>query len=199
MSAPLNRATQATSAKDVSADFEYAETVAERSVLCTRTTALAALVVWCCLAPAAWAQAGPAAGKAAAPQAQRKPLSLRQVKLTEKAKKYYVTAWGVEKLKVSYTSSGNLIRFSYRVADPERAKLLADKKATPYLLGQRSRALLHVPVMDKVGQLRQAATPQAGQEYWMVFSNKGNLIKPGDRVNVMIGAFHADGLVVEGS
>ena len=53
--------------------------------------------------------------------------------------------------------------------------------------------------MEKFGQLRQAATPQAGQEYWMVFSNKGNLIKPGDRVNVMIGAFRAEGLVVEGS
>ena len=174
----------------------------ERSVLCSRTTALAALVAWCCLASTAWAQSrpvapAPAAGKAAAPQAQRKALSLRQVKLTEKAKRYYVAAWGVDQLKVSYTASGNLIRFSYRVADPERAKLLADKKATPYLLGQRSRALLQVPVMDKVGQLRQAATPQVGQEYWMVFSNKGNLIKPGDRVNVMIGAFRAEGLVVE--
>ena len=205
MSAPCNAGDVG---KDVSADFEYAEATMERSALCTGTTALAALVAWCCLASAAWAQSSPAApapaaaaaaGKAAAPQPQRKPLSLRQVKLTEKAKNYYVAAWGVDKLKVSYTSSGNLIRFSYRVADPERAKLLADKKATPYLLGQRSRALLHVPVMDKVGQLRQAATPQAGLEYWMVFSNKGNLIKPGDRVNVMIGTFHADGLVVEGS
>jgi hypothetical protein len=30
-----------------------------------------------------------------------------------------------------------------------------------------------------------------------VFSNKGDLIKRGDRVNVAIGMFHADGLVVE--
>jgi hypothetical protein len=186
----------------MSTDFEYAETMTERSVLCTRTTALVALAALCCLASAAWAAApapAPAAAAGTAPQAQRKALALRQVKLTAKAKNYYVAVWGVDKLKVSYTSSGNLIRFSYRVANPERAKLLADKKATPYLLGQRSRALLQVPVMDKVGQLRQAAAPQAGQEYWMVFSNKGNLIKPGDRVNVMIGAFHADGLVVEGS
>ncbi len=99
---------------------------------------------------------------------------------------------------MSYTSSGNLIRFSYRVAEPERAKPLADKAATPYMFGQRSRAMLQVPVMDKVGMLRQAGTlPNAGQEYWMVFSNKGNLVKPGDRVNVGIGAFHADGLIVE--
>jgi hypothetical protein len=185
----------------------------ERRVLFTGRRALAALVASCCLVSPAWAQSASAARKPAArqpaataaaqkagsAQALHKPLALRQVKMTERAKTYYVAAWGVDKLKVSYTSSGNLIRFSYRVADPQRAKPLADKKATPYLLGQRSRALLQIPVMDKVGQLRQTGAPQAGQEYWMVFSNKGNHIKPGDRVNVMIGSFHADGLVVEGT
>ena len=59
------------------------------------------------------------------------------------------------------------------------------------------RALLQVPVMDKVGALRQSSAPESGREYWMVFSNKGNLVRPGDRVNVMIGQFHADGLLVE--
>jgi hypothetical protein len=127
----------------------------------------------------------------------RKRSPFRAQQMTHKAQQYYVTAWGVDKMKVSYTSSGNLIRFSYRVSDPERAKVLGDKRATPYLLGQRSRALLQVPVMDKIGMLRQTGTPQAGQEYWMVFSNKGNLVRPGDRVNVMIGAFHADGLMVD--
>jgi hypothetical protein len=118
-------------------------------------------------------------------------------KLTEKAKQLYAGVWGIDALKVSYTSSGNLIRFSYRVLDPVRAKPLADKKSTPYMLGQKSHALLQVPVMEKIGALRQAAPPEAGQDYWMVFSNKGHPIKPGDRVNVMIGSFHADGLMVE--
>jgi len=140
---------------------------------------------------------GIAAALTAAPSPARKVSPYRPEKITKSAKTYYVTTWGVDKLRVSHTASGNLIRFSYRVSDPARAKALGDKKATPYLLGQRSRALLQVPVMDKVGQLRQTGTPQAGQEYWMVFSNKGNLIKPGDRVNVMIGSFHADGLMVE--
>ncbi len=169
---------------------------------------LSGFAAGCLVASAAVAQSSPAgparavrsAASATDRAASRKTSPYRaSIKLTPKAKLYYLAAWGVDKLKVSYTSSGNLIRFSYRVSDPNRAKALADKKATPYLLGQKSRALLQVPVMEKIGQLRQAATPQAGQEYWMVFSNKGNLIKPGDRVNVMIGAFHADGLVVEGS
>jgi hypothetical protein len=117
--------------------------------------------------------------------------------MMHKAKNLYAGVWGVDTLKVSYTASGNLIRFTYRVIDPALAKPLADRNATPYLLGQRNRAMLSVPVMDKVGPLRQAEGLKAGQQYWMVFSNKGNLVKPGDRVNVVIGSFHADGLMVE--
>lgn len=170
--------------------------------------ALAALVC-CCLASAASAQVGTvtpaqaasptgAAGKAApAPQAQRRGSAFRQVKLTGKAKSYYLARWGVDRLKVSSTASGNLIRFSYRVAEPERAKVLGDKRFTPYMVSPRHGAVLQVPVMDKVGPLRQAMPPEAGKEYWMVFSNKGNFVRPGDRVDVLIGSFHADGLMVD--
>jgi len=117
--------------------------------------------------------------------------------VTASAKNYYEAVWGIDNLLVRRTASGNLIRFSYRVTDPARAKALGDKKATPYLFGQRSRAVLQIPTMQKVGQLRQTGAPEPGKEYWMVFSNKGNLVKPGDRVNVIIGSFHADGLMVE--
>jgi len=51
--------------------------------------------------------------------------------------------------------------------------------------------------MENVGQLRQSAPPEAGKSYWMVFSNKGRLVKRGDHVSVVIGAFHADGLMVD--
>ena len=146
-------------------------------------------------APMASASA-PRVGGASAPAA-RKVSPFHQQQFSTKAHHYYVANWGVDKLTVSYTASGNLVRFSYRVSDPERAGALSDKKNTPYLVGQRSRAVLQVPVMDKVGMLRQTAPPKAGQEYWMVFSNKGNYVKQGDRVNVIIGAFHAEGLVVE--
>jgi len=134
---------------------------------------------------------------AAAASAPHRSVASRQQRESTKAKNHYIAAWGVDKMKVSFTASGNLIRFSYRVAEPELAKILGDKKITPYMLSPRHAAVLQVPVMDKVGMLRQATTPQAGQEYWMVFSNKGNLVRPGDRVNVVIGAFHADGLMVE--
>lgn len=119
------------------------------------------------------------------------------VSVPERAKGYYRLMWGIENMVVRRTASDNLIRFSYRVADAQRAKALGDKQATPFLIDQRSHAVLQIPVMDKVGQLRQSGTPQAGREYWMVFSNKGNLVRGGDRVNVVIGSFHVEGLIVE--
>jgi hypothetical protein len=51
--------------------------------------------------------------------------------------------------------------------------------------------------MEKIGQLRQSAPPEVGRSYWMAFSNKGRLVKRGDRVNVVVGPFRADGLVVD--
>ena len=136
-----------------------------------------------------------------APAAPKSTTSARSshktANLTDKGTLHYAAQWGVDSLKATYTSSGNLIRFSYRVIDPKRAAPLADKKLTPYLYGPRSHAVLTVPVMEKVGPLRQAMAQQEGQEYWMAFSNKGQLIRPGDRVDVAIGPFRADGLRVD--
>jgi len=137
----------------------------------------------------------PAQLPAAAKIQKTSPYHLASV--PRRGQEYIQSAWGVNNLLVHITASGNLIRFSYRVTDPVRAKGLGDSHATPLMFGQRSHALLHIPVMDKIGQLRQTGVPVAGQEYWMVFSNKGNLVRSGDRVNVLIGSFHADGLMVE--
>jgi hypothetical protein len=117
--------------------------------------------------------------------------------LSEKARAYYPAAWGVDHLRATYTSSGNLIRFSYRVVEPKLAKALGDHESTPYLYAPRSHAMLSIPTMEKIGQLRQLGASEANKEYWMVFSNKGNLVRPGERVDVVIGKFHADGLLVE--
>jgi hypothetical protein len=146
-------------------------------------------------APAVPSEARESAGDAAPSAAKHSPY--RPMKITEKAKKQYLAMWGVDKLRVSSTNAGNLIRFSYRVEDPLLAKTLLDRSATPYMYSPKTQAVLQVPVMDKVGPLRQAMAPKAGQEYWMVFSNKGNLVRSGDRVDIRIGAFRADGLMVD--
>ena len=113
------------------------------------------------------------------------------------AQMYYQGVWGVDSLTVKYTESGEMIRFSYRVVDPEKAATLNDKKAEPSLIDPQAGVKLVVPQMEKIGKLRQSSTPISGKLYWMAFSNSGRRVRPGDRVNVEIGLFHAEGLVVE--
>jgi len=138
-----------------------------------------------------------AAPSASASASAPKKSPFRQQRESSKAQNYYVSRWGIQDLRVRSTNSGNLIRFSYRVVNADLAQALNDKHNTPALLSQRARVVLQVPVMEKVGPLRQSLPPEPGKEYWMVFSNKGNYVKPGDRVDVLIGSFHADGLMVE--
>jgi hypothetical protein len=105
--------------------------------------------------------------------------------------------WGVDSLAVKWGESGEVIRFTYRVLDADKAKVLNDKKFEPSLVDPQAGVKLVVPALENVGQLRQSAPPEEGKSYWMVFSNKGRLVKRGDHVNVVIGTFHADGLVVD--
>lgn len=114
-----------------------------------------------------------------------------------RAGKYYSLVWGIDSPSVKYTESGEIIRFSYRVVNAERAKALNDKKSEPVLIDPQAGVKLVVPSLEKVGKLRQSDTPEVGKSYWMAFSNKGRLVKRGHRVNVVIGQFRAEGLVVD--
>jgi len=141
------------------------------------------------------------ASKGAPPSAQAKRSAkvsrYRPDRFAGRAGSYYRLVWGVDSLAVRWGESGEVIRFSYRVLDAEKAKLLNDKKNEPSLIDPQAGVKLVVPAMENVGQLRQSAPPEAGKSYWMVFSNKGRLVKRGDHVSVVIGDFHADGLVVD--
>jgi hypothetical protein len=110
---------------------------------------------------------------------------------------YYQGAWGVDSFRVKWAESGELIRFSWRVVDPDKAAVLNDKKAEPTLIDPQAGVSLVVPGVSNVGKMRQSGTPEAGKSYWMAFSNVGRRVKRGDRVMVVIGKFRAEGLAVE--
>lgn len=110
---------------------------------------------------------------------------------------YYEGFWGIDSLKVKYTESGEMIRFSYRVVDPAKAAALADKKAEPALYDPQAGVKLVIPEMENVGKLRQGSAPKDGMSYWMAFSNSGRRVRPGDRISIEIGTFRAPNLLVE--
>ena len=118
-------------------------------------------------------------------------------RFSKRAEAYYGVVWGLDSLSVKAVESGALIRFTYRVLDPEKAKILNDKKIEAYLDSPAENVRLSIPSLEKVGQLRQGTTEEAGKSYWMAFSNPRRTVKRGDHVDVVIGKFHANGLVVE--
>lgn len=113
------------------------------------------------------------------------------------ARQYYATTFGIDQLSVKLAESGQLVRFSYRVADAAKAQALQDKASSPSLLDERANVALSVPTMDKVGPLRQSMPAEAGKTFWMLFSNKGNKVGSGHRVSVVVGAVRIDGLIVQ--
>jgi len=143
----------------------------------------------------------PLAAQSAAPAAKPAPAGastrLMSSRPPRQATVYYGLVWGIGSLSVKLVESGEIIRFSYHVLDADKAKTLNDKKAEPSLIDPQIGVKLVVPSLEQVGMLRQSSTPEAGKSYWMAFSNSGRLVKRGDRVDVVIGQFHANGLIVE--
>jgi hypothetical protein len=164
--------------------------------LCTVTLLLCGTLVAQSAAPAAStpnnSNAGASAKTPTRPRARYAP-----DRFAGRAGTYYRVIWGIDALQVKWTEAGEVIRFSYEVLDPNKAKTLNEKKNEPSLIDPKAGVKLVVPSLEKVGQLRQSSTPEAGKSYWMAFSNKGRLVKRGDRVDIVIGKFRAQGLVVE--
>lgn len=155
------------------------------------------LIASTALAQPAQDKKGDATAANAAAPAMRKTSPYHPASTPDSAANFYQAVWGIDGLHLRRTDSGHLIRFSYRVVDAVRAAALGEERSAPALIDLRRGVSLKVPTLENVGDLRQKGKPVAGKEYWMVFSNKGNVVKAGDRVSVVIGSFHADSLLVE--
>ncbi len=142
----------------------------------------------------------PAQGPVSAPakvQSIRAPMHYHPNRFAKRVDEYFKLIWGIDSLSVKAVESGELIRFSYRIVNPGKATIFTNKKIDAFLDSPSAQARLVIPTLEKVGQLRQYNDPQLGETYWMAFSNPRRTVKRGDRVNVVIGRFHADGLVVD--
>jgi|SRR5665213_1059420 len=155
----------------------------------------------CLVAALPLAAQSPAAVAAPTPAAQAPaagaPTRYLQTKPPRRAVEYYGLVWGVGSLSVKLVESDEMARFSFKVLDADKAKTLNDKQLEPSLIDPQAGVMLTVPALEQVGILRQTSTPVEGKSYWMAFSNSGRRVKRGDRVNIVIGKFHADGIIVE--
>jgi hypothetical protein len=139
---------------------------------------------------------GAAASGAPAPAAKLGPALATP--RSQRGEMWYAARYGVDHLQVRSVSSGMSLEFRYRVLNPDKAHILGDKNAKPALVDWKTGTRLTVPTMEKIGQLRQEPTKlEQGREYWMVFANPGKLVKPRDKVDVVVGPIRLEGLIVE--
>ena len=164
------------------------------AVLLWATSAQAAPTQAASQKPSAAATAGM---KGAAAQKPGRKSRFPRGGMPDSAREYYSQIYGVDELSAQLTDSGALVRFSFRVVDDTKAQALQDRSAAPQMLDATSRAVLSIPVMDKIGPLRQSMPAKNGKSYWMAFSNKGGPVKSGHAVSVQIGAVRIDGLTVQ--
>ena len=112
-------------------------------------------------------------------------------------KTYLKRTWGVEIVFVRQSAAGYMLEFRYKVLDAEKAMPLFERQSKPMLTHVESGARMIVPTPAKTGALRNSNAPLEGRTYWMFFANPGKFVDQGDLVNIEIGDFLVEGLVVE--
>jgi hypothetical protein len=161
-----------------------------------RTSPLATLLVsgllLALLAPAAWSNG------AAAPAGDGKPaVAAIPAARHPREKSYMKRKWGVEIQFVRETAAGYMLEFRYKVLDPDKARALFIRNTKPVMTHVRTGTELIVPTPAKTGALRNSDVPLADHVYWMFFSNLGKIVQRGDEVNIQIGEFAVEGIVVQ--
>ena len=104
--------------------------------------------------------------------------------------------WGIRPLSIQLTAAGRFLDYRFRVIDPDKAMGLMKRGDKAYLIDQESGAKMPVP-LTKVGPLRQTGSkPKAGKIYPILFANAGKMIKPGNKVTLVIGEFRMENIAV---
>jgi len=140
--------------------------------------------------------AGSAAQASAVPRSVAEPLSATGRTHHPRDNTFMKRRWGIEIQYVRQTAAGYMLEFRYKVVDAEKAKPLFERQTKPLLTHTETGAKLIVPTPAKTGALRNSNPPLAGHTYWMFFANPGKLVQPGEHVNIQIGDFLVERLVV---
>jgi len=150
----------------------------------------AVLVFGALLSPAAAAEAqpGPAVTGKSAPAAANI--------IAPEAAKDLEAKWGIQITALRVSAAGSMIDFRYRITDADKAAALGNPKNKAELKDRATGKSLHVP-STKVGQMRSTGQRlAAGRTCTALFANPGKLVKPGNKVDIIIGDFHAADLTV---
>ena len=112
-----------------------------------------------------------------------------------------VESLGIKIKGLRLSSAGYMLDFRYRITDMDKAADLMDAKIKPYLVVKSTGEKLEIPDTPKLGLLRQRPTNNSSmkkdRDYFIMFSNLGGRLKPGDQVSLVIGNTKIENLQIE--
>lgn len=116
------------------------------------------------------------------------------------ARQALLERWGVEVIGARLSARGYMIDFRFRVLDAQKALPLFDSRIRPYLVREGSEIRLPVTAGQKVGMFRPTNRGRnivADKDYHIMFGNPDSYVKPGQKVDVVIGDFRAAKLTLQ--
>ena len=100
---------------------------------------------------------------------------------------------GVRITHVALSGAGGLVDLRYQVVDPDKAA--AVHLTAPELVDETTGAVVNKPFMGHTH--KQTKAFRAGQIYFVLFENPGNLVQRGTRVTVVLGGLRVHHVNVE--
>jgi hypothetical protein len=133
---------------------------------------------------AAAATSAPEAATAVASLALDRPI-VTEEGLVEKS--------GVRIVYVAVTGGGGLIDLRYQVVDPDKANAVHDANNPPTLVDEATGLVVNQLLMGHL----HTRTFTAGQTYYLIFENPGNIVQSGNKVSVLLGDAEVDHVTVK--
>jgi hypothetical protein len=118
------------------------------------------------------------------------PLALQRPLVTEDG---LVGKSGVKLVYVAITGEGGLIDLRFQVIDPDKANAVHDEETPPTIIDETTGLVVNELLMGHA----HTAPYTAGQTYYLIFENPGNIVQSGNRVSVLLGNAAVEHVIVK--
>jgi hypothetical protein len=100
---------------------------------------------------------------------------------------------GVRLVYVAVTGGGGLVELRYQVVDPDKAVVIHDDTKPPVIVDDATGVVVDQLLMGH----SHTGSFNAGQTYYLIFENPGNLVQRGSTVSVLLGNAQVDHVIIQ--
>ena len=100
---------------------------------------------------------------------------------------------GVRIVYVAVTGGGGLIDLRYQVVDPDKAVVIHDDAKSPVIVDDATGVVVDQLLMGH----SHTEGFKAGQTYYLIFENPGNLVQRGSKVSALLGNAQVEHVTVQ--